>query len=311
MTCRPATLAWPSLFRTAATAAALAFITACLVTATPAFAGIGNPLKKLKEKITEKATPQEEPGEAIGDDTVVFDDVVVELTDARLDRIVAAFKAAQVAGTPRPAAVEKLNKAMEERGNLWEKHGEVIMELERKRGDLDVCYHDGYQEAQERKTQEYSQKALSDPAIRDKFMRAAQEHNAAAARGDSTATAKLNAVLYSEMLPTSADSLEIRKKCGQMPPPTPAETKVAALDKEIAAQTEAIRAIDVKIADAQAKELKMKSEQFAMAMERIQVYMAWKSWKSKNSETKPLRGYTQEELDALEKHLEELRGAIG
>ena len=134
-----------------------------LVTTIPALAGIGNPLKKLKEKITEKAAPQEEAEEAIGDDTVVFDDVVIELTDARLDRIVAAFKASKAAGTPRPAAVEKLNRATEERGTLWEKHGEAIMELQRKRGDLDVCYHDGYQEAQERKTQEYSQKALSDP----------------------------------------------------------------------------------------------------------------------------------------------------
>ncbi len=306
MTCRPGTFAWTSLFRTAA----IAFFAVCLVTATPALAGIGNPLKKMKEKLAQKVAPPEEEG-AIGDDTVVFDEQVVELTDARLDRIVAAFKAAKSAGTGRPAAVEKLNKAMEERGNLWEKHGEAIMELQRKRGDLDVCYHDGYQEAQERKTQEYTQKALTDPALLAKFSRAAQEHNAGAARGDSTATAKLNAVLLSEMLPSSADSLAVRKKCGPMPPPMPAETKIAALDKEIAAQTETIRTIDMAMADAQAKELKMKNEQFAMAMERIQVYMAWKSWKSKNSDTRPLRGFTQEELDALEKHLEELRGSIG
>ena len=306
MTRRPTTLAWTRLLRTAA----IAFFAACLVTATPAPAGIGNPLKKMKEKIAQKVTPQEVAGEVIGDDTVLFDDVVVELTDARLGRIVAAFKAAKSAGTGRPAAVEKLNKAMEERGNLWEKHGESIMELQRKRGDLNVCYHDGYQEAQERKTQEYSQRALTDPALLAKFARAAQEHNAAAASGDSTATAKLNAVLYSEMLPSSADSLEIRKKCGAMPPPTPAETKIAALEKETTAQTEAIRTIDIQIADAQSKELKMKSEQFAMAMERVQVYMAWKSWKAESKPKSP-RGFTPEEIEALEKHLEELRGSIG
>jgi uncharacterized coiled-coil protein SlyX len=308
MTRRPGISVWTRTFRTAC----LVLIAACLVTTTHARAGIGNPLKKVKEKIAEKVKPaeQEAEPETISNETIVFDDVTLELTNARLDRIVAAFKAAKAAGTGRPAAVERLNKAMEERGQLYDKHGEAIQELERKRGDIEVCYHDGYNEAQDRKTQEYSQKALTDPAIREKFMRVAQEQNAAAAGGDSAAIAKINAVLYSEMLPSSEDSAAVRKKCGPKPPITPAETRIAALDKVIAAQTEEIRTIDMNIAKAQAKELQMKEDQFAAAMERIQVYMAWKNYKSGSKPQSP-RGFTPEELDALEKHLEELRGSLG
>ncbi|HEY6572526.1 MAG TPA: hypothetical protein VI198_04335 [Candidatus Eisenbacteria bacterium] len=306
MTRRPGSFPRTSLIHTAG----LVLIAALLVASLPAQAGIGNPLKKVKEKLAQKVTPAEESTEMIGDDTVVFDDVVVELTNERLDRIVSAFKASKAAGTGRPAAVEKLNKAMEERNNLWDKHGDAIRELDQKRGEIETCYHDGYNEIRDRKTQEYSQKALTDPGIRERFMRVAQEQNAAAAKGDSAAIAKVNAVLYAEMLPSRDDSLGVRKKCGPIPPPMPAETRIKALDKEVAAQTEAIRTIDMNMADAQSKELKMKSEQFAMAMERIQAYMAWKNSKWEHK-PKPPRGFTKEELDALEKHLEELRGSIG
>ena len=279
-----------------------------LVTSYPARAGIGNPLKKAKEKVAQIAHPEEATD--VDDDTVVFDDLVLELTDARLDRIVAAFKASEAAGAGRAAVVEKLNKATDEHGKLWEKHSEAIMDLQRKRGDLEVCYHDGYGEAQQRLTVEYAQKALTDPGIHEKFARAAQEHNAAAARGDSAAIEKLNAVLYSETLISHQDSVEIREKCGPMPPPTPPEVKFATLDKEIASQAEQLRSIDKKVAEAQAQDVQMNQEQFAMATERIQMYLAWK--KSSQAKSTPvLRGFTQEEIDALEKHLEGLRAALG
>lgn len=275
----------------------------------PVRAGIGNPLKKAKEKATQTIEGTQPAKVETGE--VVFDDVVLELTDERIGRIVGAFQAAKAAGTGRPAAVEKLNKATEERGKLWEKNSAAIMELQRKRDDLETCYHDGYQEAQEKKTAEYSQKALSDPAIREKFTRAAQEYNAAAAKGDSVAIAKAQAVLYSETLISSEDSLAVRKKCGPMPPQSPPEVRLAELDKDIAARNEEIRVIDKKVAEAQAKQVQMTGEQFAMASERIQMYLAWKKAASQSKNPPVLRGFTQEEIDAMEKRLEELRAALG
>jgi hypothetical protein len=277
----------------------------------PARAGIGNPLKKVKEKIAKKAEPAQpgQPGKITDDNTVVFDDVTLELTGERLDRIVNAYESAQAAGAGRPAAVEKLNKANADRGKLWDKHGETIVELQRKRDEIETCRHDGYREAQDRLTQEYSQKALTDPAIREKFARAAAENNAAAAKGDSAAIQRINAVLMSETLISRADSLEIQKRCGPKPPPIPPEGQIAALDKVIAAQNEEIRSIDEKVAEAQAKDIQMNREQFGMAAERIQMFLAWE--RSQSKPTPSPRGFTQEEIDAMEKRIAKLRGAVG
>lgn len=281
-----------------------------LTAASPASAGIGNPLKKAKEKLAKMAAP--DPAAPVGDDTVVFDEAVLELTDERVARVVRAFNAAKSAAAGRAAHVEILNKTTDERGNLWEKHSEAIMELERKRGDMDTCYRDGYHEAQEQLTAEYSQKVLTDPAIREKFARAAMENNAAAAKGDSTAIAKINAVLMSETIISAADSAAVRKKCGAMPPITPNEVKLEELDKKIASENEQIRDIDKKVSDDQAKELQMDREQFGNAMDRIAAYRAWKRAATSGSKSPPiLRGFTQEEIDALEKHFEELEGALG
>ena len=281
-------------------AAAFVAIAALLATTAPARAGIGNPLKKVKEKIAQKAAPSQP--QAITNDTVVFDDVTLELTDERIGKIVGTFKAAKAAGAGRQAAVDKLNKASQQKSDLWDKHGESIMELQRKRDEINGCLHDGYREAQDKLTQEYAQKALTDPAIREKFTKAAMEHNAAAAKGDTAAIRKLNETIFSETIINHEDSVAVQMKCGTPPPPTPQETQIAALDKEIAAHNEEIRAIDMKVAEAQSKEGGMTRDQFAMANERLQMYSAWKKSKSKQ----PVRGFTDEEIKAIEKRLTEI-----
>lgn len=274
-----------------------------LATAPTARAGLGNLVKKAKDKVAGKEQA------AVGDNKVEFDEVVVELTDERLERIIATFKAASAASAGRPALVEKLNKTTEERQKHLDKHGEAIQEVQRKRGDVEVCLHDGYQEVRQQRTQEYQEKALTDPTIREKFTRIAQEHNAPAARGDSVAIQKAQEAILSVVLPTHEDSLEVQKKCGPVPPPLPSEGKLADLDKQIASLNEQIRSIDKKVAAAQAEAGGMDQEQFAMAMERIQMYLSWRQ--SKSYSKSATRGFTQEEIDALEKYLEKLRAALG
>lgn len=289
--------------------AGLALGTALVAAPLPARAGIGNPLKKAKEKATQTIEgTQPAKVEAGG---VVFDDVVLELSEERVGRIVAAFQAAKAAGAGRAAAVEKLDKANEERGKTWEKNGEAVMELQRKRGEIEVCTQDGYREAQDKKTAEYAQRALSDPALRDKYMRAAQQYNEAAAKGDSAAIAKAQAVVLSEALISHEDSVAVQKRCGPVPPMTPPEVKLAELDREIAARNDEIRGIDKKVAEAQAQQVQMTGEQFAMASERIQMYLAWKKAATQSKNPPVLRGFTQEEIDAMEKRLAELRAALG
>jgi hypothetical protein len=288
---------------------------ACSATPAAANAGIGNPIKKAKEKLQQKVTPKEEEEDegAVDNSTVVYDEVTLELTGERLDEMLAACRAEQAAQRAEQAAQEqrepivaRLDKLNDERSKLWDKNYEAIQKLQQKRDDVNTCLHDGYQEARDRKAQEYSQKALTDPKIREKFGKVAMEQNAAAARGDSAAISKINETLYSEILPSRADSAEVEKRCGSPPPSSPAEKALAELDKQIAAENDALRAIDSKRAGAQADKSGMTREQYAIAAERIQSYLTWKEQHSKGSSP----GFSDDESKALDERRNDLRACF-
>lgn len=276
-----------------------------------AIPGVGKLKKKVEEKaakaagVPEEKTVEETPGE----NTVVFDDVVVELTGERLERIIATYKSAQAAGAGRPALVEKLNKAQGERSKLMDKHGDEIQNVREKRSQVDLCRHDGLEEMKNRKMEEYSQKALTDPAIRDKYTKIAQQYNAAAARGDSAAIKSAQDEMLSVVMPTHDDTIDVYKKCPSMPAPLPSEAQLDALDKQIASLSDQIRQVDEKVSEAQAEQGGMTREQFGMAAERIQMYLSWRQ--SKSYSKSATRGFTSEEIDAIEKYLDKLLAAMG
>ncbi|HET9327880.1 MAG TPA: hypothetical protein VFQ05_14025 [Candidatus Eisenbacteria bacterium] len=308
-----------------------------VVFASPTEAGIGDLMKKAKDTATkatgQKATaPAAAPAEGA---KVVYDDVTLELTEERLDRVIATLEKSRAAGSGRAEKAAKLDQLHADREAIWEKNGDKIEATRNKRGDVEVCYTDGYQKITEQRMEEYRQKALTDPAIREKFTKAAQEYNAAAAAGDSTAIAKLHQVLQGEVLPTREDSAAVRKQCGPLPPKSAAESQVEQLDKQIAAVQEEIRTIDKKVADAQAEANGMTPQQWAMALERIQMYMAANpsttsgSGAKSNSGAKSgagsgatgsgssnasaalKRSFSEQELIALEKRLAKLRALLG
>lgn len=272
--------------------------------ASPADARIG-PLKKLKEKVQKKAETQVAPdasSQNAAGDKPVFDDVTLPLTDARIAGILDAFHKSQKITAGRPALVAQRNKASDDRGKLLDKEGDAIRELQNKRQQVETCYHDGYQAAQDKKGEEYKNRAMSDPALRDKFMKAAMEYNAAAARGDTAAAQKVNATLIGEVFLTKEDSAAVRKSCGSLPPKSAAEIKSEDLDKQIASIDEEIRQLDEKVQNESAG---MNRQQWGMALERIQLYLEAKKAK------KAPRQFTDEEVQAIEKRLSELKEAIG
>jgi len=318
-------------------AMAIAGLAAMTCASSPARAGLGDLMKKAKEKVTQASAPKTaatSPTAAAGGKPV-FDDTTIELTSDRLDHILGAFKSAAAAGAGRPALAAKLNQVTTERGKLLEKNEESIIETRRKRDEIEVCCHDGYGEARDKRAMEFKDKALTDPAIREKFSKAAAQYNAAAAQGDSTAIAKLNEILQGEILPTAQDSADVRRKCGPKPAVTAAEAKLVELDKQIATLDEQIRAIDEKVADAQAKQGGLNRRQWAMALERIQLFLSHQSGdagrgggrkgkadtgsssassssgSSGSGAVKAGHGFTQDEIDALEKRMSELRTYMG
>jgi hypothetical protein len=250
-----------------------ALVLSLALSALPAWAGIGNPIKKAKDAVTKEAKKEtQSESEAKPCPAPVFDDVTIELTEARLTRMVDTYHKMESILAPRMGLVEKRNKLMDERGDLWDKYGEKIQNLEQKRDDVKGCYHNGYQRASEKKLQEYSQRAMSDPKLLEKYKNLAMQNNAAAAAGDTTAQNKINAGIMEEMLPSPEDSAQVRKECGPIPPNTKEEDQIAAYDKQIQGLEDEIRKIDDKSAETQAKGLGMTPAQMGTAFERIRMF---------------------------------------
>jgi len=293
-------LSLPVLFR--AWALLLAFgVTLSL--ATPAQAGFGDLVKKAKDKATKKA---EAPEEATpGEEEVVFDSAVLELTEERLGGVLHALNKAKAVIEGRKPLVAKVEQANEARGAHMEKHEDKIRDIQNKRGDVESCRAEGYQKMYDLRTKEYADKALTDPTIREKFTRIAQENNAAAMRGDSTAIKRAQDAMMAVMLPTREDTLEVQRKCGPLPPQSPAEAALAKLDADLEAANEKLRDYDKKSTQAQAKDSGMNEEQFGIALERIRNYLAWRGDKKKSN----IRGFSEEEIEAMEKRLAEVKSA--
>jgi len=273
-----------------------------LALAGPARAGFGDLVKKAKDKATKQEAAKEE-GPPPQVDEIVFDSAVLELTEQRLTKFLSAYKKAGGASAARTELVAKVTAVETERNNHLDKHGDKIREIQGKRDDVEGCRQNGYKQAEERRMQEYAQKAVTmDPALLQKFTRIAQENNAAAARGDTSAVNRANAAIIAEMVPTREDTVAVQKKCGPVPPPLPAEGALAKLDSDLASANENLRAYDDKAAKDQAKESGMNVEQYSIALERIRNYRSWRG----NKVQKSMRGFSDEEVAAMEKHLAEV-----
>ncbi|HKO22034.1 MAG TPA: hypothetical protein VJX91_05215 [Candidatus Eisenbacteria bacterium] len=235
----------------------------------PASAGIGNPIKKAKDAVTHEAKKETKSENAKPCAPPVFDDVTIELTEARVSKMIASYQKVEATLAPRQDLVLKRNKLMEERSALWDKHGDKIQDLQGKRQDVDGCIQHGYEVAREKKMEEYSKRAMSDPNLMEKYKELAMKNNAAAAKGDTAAQNNIYSGMYAEMLPSSQDSANVRKDCGPMPPRTKEEDQIDALDKQIASYEDQIRKIDDKVAQTQSKEMGITPNQMGVVMERI------------------------------------------
>jgi hypothetical protein len=83
---------------------------------------------------------------------------------------------------------------------------------------------------------------------------------------------------------------------------------LAKLDKDLAAANDNLRAYDKKVAETQAETSGMNVEQFSVALERIRNYLGWRV--SRNYKRSATRGFSDQEIEALEKRLAEVRAAL-
>jgi hypothetical protein len=199
----------------APTAASFALVLALVLSVpTPAAAGIGNPIKKAKEALGKE---EHKESQAKPCQQVVFDDVTIELTEARVARLVASFQKVEAILSPRPGLVEQRNKANDERGAIWDKHG-TRSQAQNKRDEVMVATKAATKRP---RTRNCRSTPSTRSATSSKYKNLAMKDNAAAAQ--ATRRRRQSTRASWRMLPRCEDSAQVRKSAGPIPPQTKEE----------------------------------------------------------------------------------------
>ncbi len=284
----------------------LACLIVALVAAPPAQAGLGSVIKSATTKAAKKVGQRVEPTTAAPSAPgapPTFDETLLELNAGQLDHVLAGFKAARGANQGRGELVARKAKLQDEAGALSEKFGPAIDAAQRKHNDAERCWREELDQRQEANQKAIEQKMRSDPAMQQKMMAMATQLGQAQARGDTAAMLRIQAEFGLSGL-THADTLAAQQKCGAMPPLHPAQAQIESLQDQVRKVDADLRAMDGKSMAAQTKASGLTAAQFAMARERIEMYLA-----AAKGSPRP-GGFSESELAALGAHQDELAALL-
>lgn len=235
-----------------------------------------------------------------------FDNVTLELTNDRISQIIRGLAAGRVVldganGSPgRTALVTRRDDAARKSAELSQANSKVFDAYYQKRDASQRCRNDAIaasrdkkQAAAEQRQKEFQQKAMSDPAFRDKAMAAAQKMALAQQKGDTAEMKRIMAELGGVADDPKADSLAADKTCGPAPAKPAAMAQVEQLDAQANSLTDEIRKLEQKSADTEVRESGLTERQFLMARERVEAYLSALKYKSEP------RGFSANELQAL------------
>lgn len=274
--------------------------------APPAHAGFGDLVKKAKDKAAQAVagkttTGTSQPGPASPPE---FTDELLELTEPRLGQVLKGVEAGNRVLASRAPLVAKRDQLQNEAGAIVEQHGKAIDAAHEKHEAADRCWSDVLGERKSARDEQMQQSMMNDPVLREKMMALAMRMAEAQAARDTAAMRKLQDEARGMSGPTREDSLAARQKCGAMPPLHPMELKIQALRRDAAALDEQIRANDQASVEAQVKASGLEPEQFAMARERLIMWVA--AIRSKGTP----RGFSEGELAAFDARRAEIETAL-
>lgn len=228
-------------------------------------------------------------------DTVTFDDETLELTPARIAKLVEGERAAkQLAESPNgPAAIRKKLEPLSTRlGKIVEEHGDDINTWDEKRRDRERCRDDAFIPIKDRRSEEFTNRLQADPAFRMKASQLAMELQAAMQKGDSTRVREVQQEIDNLQRPTAADSAVVDKQCGPLVTPAIVQEYL-----DLTRQTEDLRnqmqEAEADVEQARARASGMTPQQLGKACERIKVFR--EALKAKQT----VGGYTDDEREAL------------
>lgn len=280
--------------------AALTLAVAASLAVAPAAAGIRDMVKSAKDKAGQKAGQKSATDG--GCDQVEFDDVVIEITSARLDKFLAGLRASAPIAGEQGKLILRRDEIRGQITALIDKHGPALEEVRQKREEHGSCVHDAIEESRRHRMQEEQAKMMANPASAEKMLKVIARLNDAQIKGDKAAEKKAQQEL-GEMGITSAtpaDSLTARQKCGPGPAPHPQGVRLDALEQESTAIDERLREMDMKARKLESEASGMTPEQFAMVRERAERYLV-----------SPTSCFTAGERDALAARKDALKEALG
>lgn len=295
-------------FRSIRFALALAALALACAAAPPVHAGLGDLVKKAKDKATQAVVgnPAGTTASAGASAPPEFTDELLELTEPRLGQVMKGLEAGNEVLASRGPLVDKRNRLQNEAGALLDQHGKAMDAAREKHDAAERCWSEFLGERKSERNEQMQKTMMNDPVMREKMMALAMEMAEAQAAGDTAAMRKLQRQAEALSGPTREDSLAARQKCGAVPPPHPMDVKVQALQREAAAVEEQIRRNDEQSVAAQAKASGLEPAQFAMARERLIMWLA--AIRSAKGATP--RGFSAGELVAFDARRAEIEAAL-
>lgn len=254
----------------------------------------------IKRKVGQAAAAEAPAPPSVGE-PVTFTEDLLELTPERLTRIAAGKAAARkiAEGPNSPVALRKRIEQLDERqAAIYSKHVDEINAWDEKRRDAERCRDSALAEATDRLTSQSSSQFM------EQYRQLALDYAAAQAKGDSAAMKRLMAEMERKGKPTRADTLAAERSCGVPAPPGMVKEWME-LKEQIEELRGRLEQAEQAMRDAEERESGMNRRQLAISCERIWIYI------ERMEAKKQQHGFTQEELDTLERARAELKRICG
>jgi len=249
----------------------------------PLHAQIGSLVRKAATKATQQAVETS----GVTAPPPAFDEVVLELDEQRLAKVIAGLEAARAVtgpdGATRAALLQRASAANTQRNALYDNRGAELERWDNESRRVNLCtsavmdsINQVHRAAMEKKSRELA--AMPDPMnspIMREVMRVTADLNRLLAAGDTAGAVRMQRELARAYgMDPARDSAHATSRCGT-PPAKPAWQLQA--DSLLTIANSLLRqaqAIDEQAAAAGARASGMNAQQFGMARERIEAYAA-------------------------------------
>ena len=254
---------------------------------------------KILKKATDKVAPKN-PTTASGP-APTYDQTMLELTPERLAKVIdglTAMRGVLVGGSGGEsiaALVKQRDDANDQLSAIENAHNKDLEAYQRSIDKTQQCRDEAISASQDQHRQQAQARLMTDPSIQQKYVQAAQAMAAANAKGDTAAMRKIQLEMQQSAYPYAKDDTAAAdSKCGKAPVQPAWYVQRDKLMTQVQQLSDRIRATHDK-ADAAGKQASgLTAEQFAMAHERLDMYIGRKRGGS-NGQV----GFSQVELDAI------------